>query len=644
MIKTEKELISSEKAFSEMNKYFGGALRELQTNKYKLVGRFEHLHDMSVILERPDTPIGILLARAGVGKTASMQAWKREQERETGYKVHVLSLNIGTLSAQGKQILQQRLENLIPKLKEYESVVKTENPKSYVVLFIDEIHMVVSIFGAGDKVGGDLLKRSLSEDTLRVMTATTENEYNTYIASDEALERRFKPIHMKELDYEEVKEVLRDRVKVYLDQETSNTISDNVLDKIVLANKLYRSQFAEPAKSIDVLETMVAYHKVDGVPLDSELVNKVFKTQYNIDLNAESNVEHVAKTIIKRVKGQALAVFTIIRMVKAMVFRLEENNKAMCALLSGSTGSGKTELAKALAEAILGDEKNLFIINMPDFQADNSEPQFRRTLGQHVSHHPTSVILMDEIEKANGDVQNALLPILDEGVVTYTEKAFDGYEVRRTVSLRNCIILVTTNAGANMYDQINRYSSVNKKITQENMNKVTKDIRREWQQISPQVNKALIADKFKPEILGRFAHIIPFRALSEATLLEIAQKKIDGLIDKLYKLKKISISTKPAEDWTSRGYPYIATELAMFIVFDRGNQIDSKSGGARNINRLVDSEFMGEILDAIFEYPDTKSFVVTTNGNGSFENDKKSVGDGEIKVTPTSIYALQNGE
>lgn len=631
-----------EKKFIETNEYFGGALKELTPSKYKLVGRFEHLHDIDVIMERPDTPIGVLLSRAGVGKTASMQAWKKGRESETGYKVHVLTLSIGTLSSEGKQVLQQRLENLIPKLKAYQTLLQKENPNSYVVLFIDEIHMVVSIFGAGDKIGGDLLKRSLSEDTLRVMTATTENEYNTYIASDEALERRFKPIHMTELSAMEVKEVLRSRIESYVDKETADSVEDEVLEKLIIANQLYRPQFAEPAKSIDIIETMVAYHKVDKIPLDNKLLHRVFNTHYNIDLNSEQNVKHATETIVKRVKGQSLAIFIVNRMLKSMAMRLEESNKAVSVLLSGPTGSGKTELAKALAEGIYGDEKFLFNLNMPDFKADGSEIQFRKVLGQWIAHHPTSIILLDEIEKGHEDVQSSLLSILDEGILSYIEKGFDGYEVRRTVSLRNCIVLATTNAGANMYDQINRYSSVNNTITKENMDIMTKEIRREWQQISPQINKALIADKFKPEVLGRFTHIIPFRALSEATLLEIAEKKIQNSINKLYTLKNIAINIFPPKNWEEHGYPHTATNLAMFIVFDRGNQLDSKSGGARNINRLVESEFMGEILDAVFEYPDTKSFVVTTNGDCSFENPSKTVGEGSIIVQPMSQY--NNGE
>lgn len=638
MTKTEKELDPTETRFNELNEEFGGALRILPKNKYKLIGRFEHLKNMSIVLERPDTPVGILLAPAGVGKTASMQAWKESRETESGNKVIILTLDIGMLASEGTQLLQKRLERLVPRIKKYEKDIMKIQPKIEVVLFIDEIHMVVSIFGSGSKVGGDLLKRSLSEDVLRIMTATTENEYNSYIASDAALERRFKPIRMKELKGSEVVEVLKSRLAAYGGNQLAEGVSEEVLNKIVTVNKLYRAHLSEPAKSIDVLETMVAYHKVEGNDFDLSLVDTVFKLQYNISLDIDADVNHIQEVLNRRVKGQPFAVFNVMRMIKAWIIRLEENTKPLSAILSGPTGVGKTELVKSVSEGLFNSEDNIFFMNMTDYQSQDTDEVFRRVLGQWVSHHPSTIILLDELEKADKNVINTLLSILDEGIVTYMEKGTDGYSMRKKVSLRNCLVFGTTNAGADMHDIINKFSDANLKTTQENVNVLTSDQKMKSKQVSLEINEALLSEGFPPEILGRFSYIIGFQGLAEATLITIAHNKLVKMLNKFSEMYDLSFKLPKKQDWTATGFPYKANPLAMYIVFERAQQKDTKSGGARNIERIIESDIKSQIIDAIFDYPGHKSFILKTNEKSIFEDKSSVKGEGDIIVIPEELY------
>ncbi|WP_248000447.1 AAA family ATPase [Lactiplantibacillus plantarum] len=628
--------------FKKMNKFFGSALTPLNFPDHTVLGRERELHDLSIIMARRSTPVAILLGEAGVGKTDIVESWN-EQESKKGKHIYLYTLAVGALSAQGPSILQERMEALMPKLREFEDYLKDFDSAAEVVLFIDEVHTVVSIFGAGTKLGGDLLKRSLARNYIRVIAATTRDEYDTYIANDAPLARRFKPLEINEVGPEITLDILKQWLLNHSSSgitDSDNLITEDLLKKIIEANHLYREQFAEPAKSIDVVESALAISDIDKTKVTFETIRDVFMSQYNINLTFKVDPKRINENLVRRVKGQPLALFTLDRLIKQMSMPLERSNRPLAtALFVGPTGVGKTEATKALAEGVFGSEDKIINLNMPDFGLATSEPEFRRILGTAVYHQPSAIILLDELEKANLTVLQTLLPVIDEGRLSYEAIGQDGYHIRQTVSLRNTIIIGTSNAGHKFFDQDNRYSTARSGDRQREINELSPELKHEWATTMITLVNALQAESdFTPEFLGRFQAIIPFLGLTDATLAAISDKYIDYYCSRLKEMYGIEIDIKDPQDWESHHLHFTSTEITGLIIGDMLSASDSKAGGARNVKRLVDTAFYGPVLDAMYDPENQKKnvhhFEAKLNGKQAFNRGGATAGSGAVVLVP----------
>lgn len=624
--------------FEEMNKELGYSLTQLYEPKHNVIGRDSELHQLDILMQRPLTPIALLIGLAGAGKTAIVETWLKMQKQKNK-NVVLLSLALGAMSSDGNTILQKRMESLMPKLKEYQDILREQDPNTEVVLFIDEVHMVVSIFGKGSKLGGDLLKTSLARSYVKVIAATTRIEYDSYIANDAPLARRFKNLAINEVNKTVTKQILQESwLATYFYNESDVRIDDKLLDKIIEANRLYRPQFAEPAKSIDILESAIAIHKVEKVDINEDIINRIFDEQYNITLNFQANFDHVYQTILNRVMGQPMALYTVGQAIKKLAFQLDNfsNRPKSTMLFIGSSGVGKTEMTKALAEGLYDNPNKYKTFNMADYALANTSPIFRSELGKTVSHDSTVIILLDEMEKAHKNVMQDLLAILDEGIVRHNEVGADGYLITHEVSLKNTIVIATSNVAADLFKDVNQYSRLRTTITQENMNQYSASLKQEYRDLETDIHDAL-RDAFSPEFVGRFSNIVPFYALHETTLIEICHRSIMKLIKQLNSRPEgYNVKVREPMKWSYGGYDLVASELTMYVCFELANIDDSNFGGARAIKRYIDNEIFPNILDAILDNPDKRRFFVHTNGKCSFENPDYQVGLGDIVVEPAS--------
>ncbi|HAY6903331.1 AAA family ATPase [Enterococcus faecium] len=638
---------NSTEFFKNIQTEFNHALTPMKPPKHKLVGRDDELHELSLILNRPETPQAILLGEAGTGKTALASEWA-ERQRQDGKKVQVYKLSIGQLRVGGDDVLQTRLETLIPRLKEYERILKSEDKENEFVLFIDEFHKVVSSFGSGNKIGGDSLKEPLANESLQLITATTRKEYENYIKRDDALGRRLQPLELNELKSDVVVDILRQWLNTSSVKDDpqasfklSQRIPDELLQEIVQANKLYREDLSEPAKSIAVMEDLIAKDRVDGNAYNRESLLQIFG-KYNIQLDSDFDMEKLQEEL-KSIKGQPLAVYTITMLFKRMKlgfdrFKGRKQPKAT-ALFTGSTGVGKTAMAKAVARGLYGDENKVLLVNMPDYKTKDDAMRFRRLIGTHVRHDPSAIIVCDEYEKAGVETLDAFLSILDEGRISFTERGWDDREVHDTVSLSNTILFATTNAGAEMFDSLNRYSSLSRVTNKENSNEYSTELKREYRKVASGIKQALIGEGLKPEVINRFGRIVPFWALSEQTLLEIAYNEMLKSAELVRKHLNIDLRLPPKKERVY-GQNFYADDLSMHLVFDMASQEDSKSGGARNILHLVESEFEEAITEAIITYPNAKIFDVKLSEAGAFEG--KGDSNAEIIAKPSVAESKEN--
>lgn len=780
--------------FDEINEKLGGALRPLKSNS-KVVGRDKELKELNIIMNRRDTPVGLLLAPAGAGKTALVGAMINEREAYFHKHVEVFELKIGLMASEGQQVLMTRMNTLLDNLKLYQDELQKTHPDGEVILFIDEVHTSVSIFGPGTKIGGDLLKDSLAraEEFIKVIAATTNDEFDRYIASDKPLARRFKPISLQEVDKNVTFDILRGwlKAKSVKGEDLNTIVDDETLKYIITNNAAYRPDQHEPAKSIDTLATIHSMHIVDGDPIDKKLVEKAFRTQYDVRLDFSVDAERVFNHIASRVKGQPLALWNMKTMVRNLSFDLEPNTDTprATAIFPGTTGTGKsvyhdtdilstrdgvtkyrkhgdlvvgdyvfnrkgqpvkvvgvypqgmqraykvtfrngasvicndehlwtyqnvggnggthwkttelkhimsedfqklrvpkfeeltsiedidtpvisdedtfiqsiedlghdlpmqcimvddpehlycvtrdfivthnTETTKAAAEALYGSEDAIVRVDMVDYGAENMDERFRRILGRAVSHKPSSIVLLDELEKAHPDVLNVLLPILDEGHLKYNDLGADGYEAEYNVSFKNTIIIATSNAAADALSEMDKYANV--KITGQTM---TDEFEEYSRNIEDQIIKALQSYGLRPEFIQRFKSIVPFASLSEATLIDITKNMILKKLTKFRDIKGYDVRIPPNKDWSDRDFKYIADAVTMYVVFERMNTEDANRSGARRIKNIIDKEVVGTIIEGIYENPSFTKFNLRTDGNCTFENPNHAQSKGRLVLEP----------
>lgn len=599
--------------FDQYNASIGNALGILEEQPQDIQGRDKEIKMLYRILERPKTPIALLVGPAGVGKTALVEEFAKQlnsgsYDTKLNYNYMLLSLRLGNLASIGVSKLQSALSKLLENLKDFETLAQSvlNDPNLRIVLFIDEVHMMVTIFGPGTKIGGDVMKDILARSPVRVICATTRREYDSTIAVDQPFAQRFKQIEMNELSKPIVRQICKNWwQKVAPDLEE---LPETMINRIIDANEVYRSDSAEPRKTIDILEDLVSYSRITGEQADEHVVNQIFKERYSINLMFSVDADSVADEIDKNIKGQPYARYTLRRALRAMVYDIDQNSNRPLGtfLFTGPTGVGKSETTKVLARALYPGEDVLQNINMPDYKTPEHEPAFRKRLGEVVRHTPNSVILFDELEKADESILDSLLTILDEGIVTFETINREGNVEVNHASLRNTIIIATTNAGHEIFDNDAKYSQRDAD-TEEEVNR--SEITRLQQALRPH----LIAAGFKPELLGRFKRRVPYRSLSEAELLEIAETKINNLVTTFRDLKDIELIIDPPVQWPVDTYNYFTTDVALDITFIRARASDANGGGARRINDEIEENLKDELIEAIVDNPECKKFYITVS-------------------------------
>ena len=622
--------------FDQYNASIGNALGILEEQPQDIQGRDKEIKMLYRILERPKTPIALLIGPAGVGKTALVEEFAKQlnsgsYDTKLNYNYMLLSLRLGNLASIGVSKLQSALSKLLENLKDFETLAQSvlKDPNLRIVLFIDEVHMMVTIFGPGTKIGGDVMKDILARSPVRVICATTRREYDSTIAVDQPFAQRFKQIEMNELSKLIVRQICKNwwqKVAPDLDE-----LPESLINRIIDANESYRSDSAEPRKTIDILEDLVSYSRITGNQADDHVVNQIFKERYSINLVFSIDADSVADEIDRNIKGQPFARYTLRRALRAMVHDVDRNSNRPLGmfLFTGPTGVGKSETTKVLARALYPGEKVLLNINMPDYKTPEHEPGFRKRLGETVRHTPNSVVLFDELEKAHESILDSLLAILDEGVVTFETTNREGNIEVNQVSLRNTIIIATTNAGSEIFSNDAKYSQRDKD-SEEDVNR--SEITRLQQALRPH----LIAAGFKPELLGRFKRRVPYRSLSEAELLEIAETKINNLVNTYRDLKDIELIIDPPRQWPEDIYNYFTTDVALDITFVRARASDANGGGARRINDEIEENLKDELIEAIVDNPDCKKFYITVSKDSTIYD--PSV---DKSVKGVHVYAIQ---
>jgi len=424
-----------------------------------VIGRDREIERVTSILARRSKNNPCLVGEPGVGKTAVVE----------GLAQRIAAGNVPA-ALHGKRLLALSLGPLVAGTKyrgEFEGRVKrileeVKRSARDIVLFIDELHTLV---GAGAAEGAPLdlssmIKPELARGDLQCIGATTFDEYRKHIESDPALERRFQPVMVEEPSIEQTTDILRGLRERYA-QHHRVTITDDAIETAAQLSARYIADRFLPDKAIDLIDEAAASvalankGAVELPPVTTADVAAVVTRWTGIPQAAltESQTNRLLELetlLSKRVIGQEPAIAAVSNAIRRARTGLHDPRKPLGSFLfRGSSGVGKTELAKALAEALFGSESALVRVDLSEFTESHGVSRLLGAppgyaghdeagqLTEPVRRRPYCVVLFDEMEKAHPEVAAILLQILDEGRVTDAKG--------RTIDFRHTIIILTTN-------------------------------------------------------------------------------------------------------------------------------------------------------------------------------------------------------
>lgn len=520
-------------AINATNKYTRNLNELVKAGKLDpVIGRDDEIKRILQILSRRTKNNPLIIGESGVGKTAVA----------LGIAHKIVSGDVPD-SLKTKQIYSLDLTNIVSGAKykgEFEERLKGVfneiiASNGEIILFIDEIHNLIGTNGGeGSMDGADILKPILSRGEMLVIGATTTKEYHKYFEQDKSFERRFQTVTIEEPTVDEAIAILMGLKGKY---ETFHnvTIKDEAVVAAVELSKRYISNRFLPDKAIDILDEASSKLKLDAEAkekvVDADQIAIVVSDVSQIPVNKLKGSEkerlvNLEKELHKRVIGQNEAIKAVSDAIRRSRTGLQDPKKPIGSFIFlGTTGVGKTELAKALAEFLFNDENSMVRIDMSEYQDKSSASKLIGSapgyvgydeggqLTEAVKRKPYSVVLLDEIEKSHPDVFNTLLQVLDDGRLTDNK----GY----LVDFKNTIIVMTSNLGSN--------------IIQSNMQGMTDETRNDVIKKTKEEVIAMLRRTIRPELLNRIDETIVFQPLTKSEILDIVKMQFNGIMKMLKK-------------------------------------------------------------------------------------------------------------
>ena len=595
-----------------------------------VIGRDREIARVIEILNRRTKNNPVLIGEAGVGKTAVVEGLAQDiVDGSVPAKLQnkrIISLNMVSM-VQGTGIrgqFEQRMQQLIKELQSQPNII----------LFIDEIHEIVGAGNSeGGMDAGNIIKPALARGELQLVGATTIKEFRE-IEKDSALARRFQPVEVKEPSIDETIKILKGIQKRYEDYHHVKYTDDAIEAAVKLSARYIQDRFL-PDKAIDLLDEAgsrmnltipyidkekiqeridaaeklkqdalknedyekAAYYRdqiekyeklkdqnvdPDKTPtITAKVMDKIVEEKTNIpvgDIQAqeENQLINLASDLKAKVIGQDEAVDKVARAIRRNRIGFNKSGRPIGSFLFvGPTGVGKTELAKQLALKMFGSEDAMIRFDMSEFMEQYSVSKLIGSapgyvgyeeagqLTERVRHNPYSLILLDEVEKAHPDVLNLFLQILDDGRLTDSQG--------RTVSFKDTIIIMTSNAGQGIKTASVGFAAENNKNEAEETRKVMRQY-------------------FKPEFLNRFDDIIQFHPLSKGNLLQI----VNLLLDKTNAMV------------SDQGLHIKVTDAAKDKLVEEGYDPEM---GARPLRRVIQEEIEDKVADYKLDHTEAKQLV-----------------------------------
>ena len=591
----------------------------------RIVGREVETERVIQILNRRQKNNPCLIGEPGVGKTAIAEGLaQRIVEKNVPYKlqnkeVYLLDLTALVAGTQFRGQFESRMKSLIEEVKKLGNII----------LVIDEVHNLVGAGDAeGSMNAANILKPALSRGEIQVIGATTFTEYRKYIEKDSALERRFQPVTVNEPTMEEAVAIIRG-ISHYYEEFHGVEVTPEIARQAVVLSERYITDRFLPDKAIDLLDEAcsdvnlknknigkLAALKKDRDDIDLELQmlsdsveekdyarmatlrSRRMQLDQEIALLEEEpkpvlTMENLARIIElwtkipaskiraqefeqlralegrlqKRIIGQDQAISAVASAIRRNRVGISPKKRPVSFIFVGSTGVGKTELVKCLAEELFDSVETLIRLDMSEYMEKHSVSKIIGSppgyvgydeagqLTEKIRRKPYSVILFDELEKAHPDVLNILLQILDDGRITDAQG--------RVVNFENTIIVMTSNAGS---DRKGGSVGFGQTVTEQSKEKALKAL-----------NEFL-----RPEFINRVDEVVCFNRLTEEDFRRIAAIMLGELRD--------SLAERGVElTWEDSLVDYLVKKSY------------SMAYGARNLRRTIQKDVEDPIAEAIID-------------------------------------------
>ena len=496
-----------------------------------LIGRRAEIDAMIRVLGKKTKNNPLLIGEPGVGKSALAEGLAARIARGDVPPMlrdtQICALDMAQMIAGSKYRgeFEERIKKVLSCVQEMGNVI----------LFIDEMHTLI---GAGSSSEGgmdaaNILKPALARGEVRVIGATTYKEYRKYVEKDAALARRFQRIDVREPDRDETLRILSGLRERYEDYHHV-TIADDALTAAVELSARYVTDRCMPDKAIDLIDEAASMAKIAGWTQESGSVIVIHAAEVakvvaqwtgvpveRVGADDQQDILNLEKTLRRRIVGQDEAISSIARALRRSRAGLGDPTRPLGVfMLLGPSGVGKTELCKALSEALFGSEEALIRIDMSEYSEEATASRLIGSPPGYVGHgeggqltdavlkRPYSVVLFDEIEKAHPKIFSLLLQLLDDGQLTDS--------VGRKVNFKNTIVVMTSNAGVS-FDMEKRLGFASGAEAHD-------------------PGKAILAQvkqTFRPEFLGRIDELIVMHSLTKEDGARIAALMLGRIAQQL---------------------------------------------------------------------------------------------------------------